>query len=167
MDKYENYYEMSEKLYVEVIKKMIPGGRYIMYTAAAVLLLISAFVMLVGENYTLGIAWFILSAILTFSGYFGIPMKARRIYRKRLPELIDKNGAFWKRTSFGDTEFKIEEPNNSTSFNYSDIAGVSETSNLYIIIMRNKKFVFIKKDCFAGASNREFIGFLMEKCNVK
>lgn len=167
MDKYENYFEMTEKLYVEVIKKMIPGGRYIMYTAAIILLGISAIVMVIGNNYFMGIAWFILAAILTFSGYFGIPMKARNIYRKRLPCLTDDKGVFWKKTSFYDTEFQVVEPQNSASFKYSDIAGVSETLNLYVILLRDKKFIFLKKDCFKDATNREFINFLMEKCNVR
>jgi len=168
MDKYENYFEVNEDLYVEVIKKMIPGARYIMYTAAIVLLAVSAFVMIIGKNYFMGSLWFVLSAILLFSGYFGIPMKARKIYRRQLPGLIDKNGKFWKRTKFSDSGFSVEEPNNAASFEYSDIAGVSESKNLYIIILReNKKLLFIKKDCFKNASNAEFIDFLMDKCNAK
>lgn len=167
MNKYENYFEMSENLYVEVIKKMIPGARYIMYTAAIILLAVSACVMFIGKNYVTGIFWFILSAVLTFSGYFGIPMKARKIYRKQLNTLCDDNGVFWKKTTFSDDNFTVNEPKNSAQFDYSAIAGVSESKNLYIILLRDKKFIFIKKGCFANASNSEFIDFLMEKCNVK
>ncbi len=168
MDKYENYFEMSEGLYVEVIKKMIPAARYIMYTAAMVLLAVSACVMIIGKNYIMGVLWFVLSAILLFSGYFGIPMKARKIYKRQLPTLVDKKGVFWKKTTFNENGFTVTEPNNSVSFNYSDIGGVSESKNLYIIILReNKKLLFVKKDCFKNATNSEFIDFLMEKCNAK
>lgn len=167
MDKYENYFDMSESLYVEVINKMIPGARYIIYTAAVILLAVSASVMIIGKNYGMGILWFVLSAALTFSGYFGIPMKARKIYRKQFPVLADKNNVFWKRTSFSETCFTVTEPNNSAQFTYSDIAGVSETKNLYIILLRDKKFIFLKKDCFKACTNSEFIDFLMIKCNAK
>jgi len=167
MSKYENYYEMTEDLYVEVIKKMIPGARYIIYTAAIILLAISACVMLIGKNYFMGILWFILSAVLTFGAYFGIPLKARKIYRRQLPSLKDKSGKFWKRTSFSENGFVVTEPNANASFNYPDIAGVSETKNLYVILLRDKRFVFVKKNCFTEATNSEFIDFLMEKCNSK
>lgn len=167
MEKYENNFEMSENLYVEVIKKMVPGARYIMYTVAIILLAVSACVMIIGKNYTMGILWFILSIALTFGGYVGIPLKARNIYRKQLPVLVDKNGIFWKKITFAENNFTVTEPNSTASFNYSDIAGVSESKNLYIIILRNKKLIFLKKDCFKNASNSDFIDFLMEKCNVK
>lgn len=167
MDKYENYFEMTENLYVEVIKKMIPGARYIIYTAAVILLAVSASVMIIGKNYFMGILWFILSALLVFGGYFGIPMKARKIYRRQFPILCDKNGIFSKKITFTENEFKVTEPNNSATFKYSDIAGVSETKNLYVVLLRDKNFIFLKKDCFKSVSNSEFIDFLMIKCNAK
>ncbi len=168
MDKYENNFEMSEALYVEVIKKMIPAARYIMYTVAVILLGVSAGIMIIGKNYVMGVIWFILAALLFFSGYIGIPRKAKKIYRKQLPSLIGKDGRFWKKTVFNDSDYTISEPNNSATFKYTDIAGVSESSNLYIIILReNKKLLFVKKNCFKDATNNEFIDFLMGKCNVK
>ena len=94
-------------------------------------------------------------------------MKAKKIYRTQFPTLSDKNGVFWKRTSFSENEFTVVEPNNSATFKYSDIAGVSETKNLYIVLLRDKNFIFLKKDCFKDASNKDFIEFLMIKCNVK
>ena len=107
MDKYENYFEMTEDLYIEVIKKMIPAARYIMYTAAIVLLAVSAFVMFIGKNYFMGTLWFLISAVLLLSGYFGIPMKARKMYRRQLPGLVDKKGVFWKKYMFSDTKFDV------------------------------------------------------------
>ncbi len=167
MDRYENNFDMTENLYVEVIKKMIPGARYIMYTAAIIMLAVSAFFMIIGKNYPIGILWFALAGILTFSGYFGIPKKARKIYKNNLPALVDKNGVFWKKISFTENGFTVTEPKNSADFLYEDIGGVSETKNLYIIILRSKKYIFLKKNCFKDATNAEFIDFLMEKCNAK
>ena len=167
MSRYENKFDVTESLYVEVIKKMIPAARYIMYTVAMIFLAVSAFVMIIGKNYTMGVLWFIISAVLCFSGYFGIPMKARKIYRARLGSLVDKDGVFWKRTAFGDKEFTVTEPTTSATFKYSEIGGVSETKHLYIILLRDKRFTFLKKDCFADATNSEFIDFLKEKCNAK
>lgn len=168
MEKYENYFEMTESLYVEVIKKMIPAARYIMYTAAVILLGVSAGIMIIGKNILMGVLWLILAAILFFSGYIGIPMKAKKIYRAHLPGLAGKDGILWKKTIFNNEDFTVTEPNNSATFKYSDIAGVNESKNLYIFILReSKKLLFVKKDCFKNATNGEFIDFLMIKCNSK
>ena len=64
MSRYENKFDVTESLYVEVIKKMIPAARYIMYTVAMIFLAVSAFVMIIGKNYTMGVLWFIISAVL-------------------------------------------------------------------------------------------------------
>ena len=95
--------------------------KVIILVSICVVILIGAVVAdrIIGKNYFMGSLWFVLSAILLFSGYFGIPMKARKIYRRQLPGLIDKNGKFWKRTKFTDECFTVEEPNNSASFKYA------------------------------------------------
>ncbi|MBR5308445.1 MAG: YcxB family protein [Clostridia bacterium] len=167
MTKYENNFDVTEALYVEVIKKMIPAARYVMYTVAFIFLAVSAYVMILGKNYPMGIIWFVLSAFLCFAGYFGIPMKARKIFKQRFPSLCDKNGVFWKKTTFGEKDFLVTEPTTSARFKYSEIGGVSETKHLYVIFLRDKRFTFLKKGCFTDATDGEFIDFLKEKCNAK
>ncbi len=166
MDKYENYFEVTEDLYCEALKKMIPAARYVIYAIAVVILGVSAFFMFIGKNYQTGILWIILALVLAFYGFYGITFKAKRNYRRQIPSLCDKEGKFWKRTSFSEKKIKVTEPNTSASFDYSDILGVNETKNLYIIMLKDKQLLLIKKDCFKDASNAEFIDFLKEKCGV-
>ncbi len=167
MDKFENYFEVTEELYCEALKKMIPAARYIIYAIAVVLLCISALFMLIGNNYHTGILWIILALVLAFYGFYGITFKAKRNYRRSFPSICDKYGKFWKRTSFSEKKFKVTEPQSSASFDYRDILGVNETKNLYIIMLKEKQLLLIKKDCFKAASNSEFIEFLKEKCGAE
>lgn len=166
MDKYENYFEMTEELYCEALKKMIPAARYVIYAIAAALLGISALFMFIGKNYQTGILWIILALVLAFYGFYGITFKAKRNYRRQLPSLCDKDGKFWKKTSFSEKKFKVTEPHSSATFDYKDILGVNETKNLYIIMLNEKRLLLIKKDCFKEAENSEFIDFLKLKCEV-
>ncbi len=166
MDKYENYFEITEQLYCEALRKMIPPARYAVYTIAVLLLGISSAVMFYGGNYKTGIIWAILAVLLALYGFFGISFKAKRHYRKNIGALCDKEGKFWRRTRFSQDKFYVTEPTTSANLKYSDILGVSETKNLYIILLKEKKLVFIAKNSFKEATNSEFIAFLKEKCNV-
>ena len=164
---YENYFEVTEKLYCEAMNKMIPAARFVLYGIAAVFLAVSAVVMFVGKNYTTGILWLVLAVALAVHGFFGITMKAKRFFASQFPSICDKDGVFWKRTSFSDGGFRVVEPNSSANFKYSDIQAVNESKNLYVIILKEKKLLFVKKDCFSGGTNEEFISFLRKKCHAE
>ncbi len=164
---YENYFEVTEKLYCEAMNKMIPAARLIIYGIATVFLGVSATVMLVGKNYITGILWLVLALALAVHGFFGITMKAKRFFASQLPSICDKDGIFWKRTSFSDDDFRVSEPKSSANFKYSDIRAVNESRNLYVIVLKERKLLFVKKGCFVGGTDEEFIAFLRKKCHAE
>lgn len=167
VEKYTNSFEMTENLYLEVLNKMVPQGRYAVYAIATVFLAISSFVMFIGKNFKVGIIWFLLALFLAAYGFLGISLKAKKIYRQSFAELCDANGKFWKKSEFFEKTFKISEPTSKATFYYSDILGVNESKNCYIFMMKDKKLLFVKKGCFADATDKDFIDFLKAKCNVK
>jgi hypothetical protein len=167
MQKYENNFEMTEELYLEVIRRMAPFARYIIYAVAVVFLGVGGFVIFIGKNYFQGFVWLAFSVLLFLGGCFGISMQARKIYRASLTSISGKDGVFRKRTLFYDKEFKVIEPTKSASFKYSDISKVTGTRNLYVILLRDKRFTYLKKGCFFDSSDGEFIDFLKSKCNAE
>ena len=167
MTVYENYFEVTEKLYCEAMNKMIPAARFVLYGIAAVFLGVSAIVMFVGKNYITGFLWLVLSIALAVHGFFGITMKAKRFFASQLPSICDKDGVFWKRSSFSEGGFRVSEPRSSANFKYSDIQAVNESRNLYVIILKERKLLFVKKGCFNGGTDEEFIAFLRKKCHAE
>ena len=167
MERYENYFEVTESLYCEALKRMIPAARYIVYAVAVTFLAVSAGVMLYGGNIKVGVLWLVLALCLGFYGFYGVVFRAKTLYRRQIPDLRDKNGVFWKRTSFSEKKIHVQEPHTAASFDYADIISVRESKNLYILLLKNKNLLFVKKDAFKNATNAEFIAMLKEKCGLK
>lgn len=167
MERFVNYFEVSEDLYCEALYKMIPLPRFFIYGIATILLGVSAIVMFLGKNYQTGIMWLILSFLLGVYGFLGIKLKAKKFYRSNLSAISDKNGVFWKRTVFYEDKFKVEEPKSTASFKYNTIRAVNESKNLYVLLLEDKQLLFIKKDAFINADDKDFVAFLKMKCNAE
>lgn len=163
-DDYENYFEVTEKLYCEALRKMIPTARYVVYALAVLALCGVGAAYLAAGDVKTGAVWLVVAVAMGIYGFFGVTIRAKGIYKKQIASLADKNGVFWKRTSFSEKKIKVTEPHDSASFSYSDIQTVSETKELYVVAFKSRNLILLKKGCFKNASDDEFILFLKDKC---
>lgn len=161
---FENEYELSKELYVELESKFYVKNRkkYRAFVLASALLTLALFLfsLTMKDFLWFSIFTFVMDALFWFM-YF----KAYLIYAgKRYKQIVDLNGGLPRLTNlFYDDKIVIKTQRSERTIYYDQISDVIETDDFYAPLVQ-KQSVLLLKDSFTKGDLESFKTFIKEKC---